>query len=189
MSDQVNKSSRLKPRFTATYFVYVNSSCEQRLSSFHGTKRQIINRLKRLNPHSYTDGLQIHDDQYNLLWGEEGVLFIGEFFTDDEWFEISGEKKEVDDCALNLEKLFAEDQEEQHPEEPPFAPVQGEDLGLDPFQPSSLCFPKVPHQFNIFGFYHTIGRPVLPLLNNRILSSRDPPGADFISSLTHLNVH
>jgi hypothetical protein len=121
-----------KPRYTATYFVYVNGSCEQRLSSFRGTKRAIINRLKRLNPHSSTDGLQIHDDEDNLLWGESGVLFIGEFFTDDEWFEVSGEEKEVDDCTLNLEKLFSEgdspllsaDQEEQQPKA----------LGLDPDQ-------------------------------------------------------
>jgi len=136
---------KTKPRFTANYVVYVNSSCEQRLRSFRGKKRASINRLKRINPHSYTDGLQIHDDEDNLLWGEEGVLFIGEFFTDDEWFEISGQEKEVDDCTLNLEKLFTEadssllsdDQEQQQPEQPPFALAEGEDLGLDPDQPCS----------------------------------------------------
>ena len=120
-----------QPRFTATYFVYVNASDEQRLSSFRGTKRAIINRLKFLNPHSYTDGLEIHDDEDNLVWGVTpyGHPFIYDFFTDEEWFEIAGEYLELtgrfsteeqqlpesttapaeDDSGLNLESLFAVD--------------------------------------------------------------------------------
>lgn len=97
----------LQPRYTASYFVKKNQSDALKNSSFTGTKRAIITRLKRLSTKSFTDGLIIYDEAGIVVWGiSPDGGFTDSAFTEEEWFEITGIREEdvVETKELCVEK-------------------------------------------------------------------------------------
>ena len=97
-----NKKKARKPRF------WIFWGWEE-LKSFYGTRRAIINKLKRLNMLSWYDVLDIVDEQQRCVYSAGGEQDIsGAFFTKKEWREIEtahGWKDEPDEpCQLQAEK-------------------------------------------------------------------------------------
>jgi hypothetical protein len=72
-----------KERYFASWGV-----CDGRMRDFYGTKRELINRLKRINSTTYIDDLRVTKDEINgkVLHDET----TSGFFSDDEWYEMTG---------------------------------------------------------------------------------------------------
>jgi hypothetical protein len=78
----------LKPKYNAYWGVY-----DGYIRHISGTKRAIINRLKGINSTLFVDDLRILDEGGVVVYGDIEFGDTGtdkDFFTDDEWYEMTG---------------------------------------------------------------------------------------------------